>query len=66
MCVADAALYGADNLQMMTGLKWLTRVPLTLKESKEVIERELELKESNLKGYQIAELTSQYGGIDQR
>ena len=66
LCVADAALYSADNLQMMTGLKWLTRVPLTLKESKEVIERELEFKASPLKGYQIAELTSQYGGIDQR
>ena len=66
LCVADAALYSADNLQMMTGLKWLTRVPLTLKESKEVIERELEFKASHLKGYQIAELTSQYGGINQR
>ena len=66
LCVADAALYSADNLQTMTGLKWLTRVPLTLKESKEVIERELELEESNLKGYQIAELTSQYGGVEQR
>ena len=66
LCVADAALYSADNLQMMTGLKWLTRVPLTLKESKEVIERELEFKASYLKGYQITELTSQYGGINQR
>jgi transposase len=29
LCVADAALYSADNLQVMTEMKWLTRVPLT-------------------------------------
>jgi transposase len=66
LCVADAALYSADNLQAMTGIKWLTRVPLTLKESKEVIESNIELQESNSKGYQIAERTSQYAGINQR
>jgi transposase len=66
LCVADAALYGADNLQAMTGIKWLTRVPLTLKESKEVIESNMEFKESNSKGYRTAELTSEYAGINQR
>jgi transposase len=66
LCVADAALYSADNLQAMTGIKWLTRVPLTLKESQAVIESNIEFPESNSKGYQIAEQTSQYAGINQR
>ena len=66
LCVADAALYSAGNLQAMTEIKWLTRVPLTLKESKEVIESNIDLQESKLKGYQIAELTSEYAGIKQR
>jgi transposase len=66
LCVADAALYSADNLQVMTGMKWLTRVPLTLKESKEAIESNMDFKESKSKGYRTAELASQYGGIDQR
>lgn len=66
LCVADAALYSADNLQAMNRIKWLTRVPLTLKESKEVIESNIDFKESDLKGYRTAELTSQYAGVNQR
>ena len=31
LCVADGALYSADNLTAMTGLRWLTRVPLSIK-----------------------------------
>jgi transposase len=31
LCVADGALYSADNITAMTGLKWLTRVPLSIK-----------------------------------
>jgi transposase len=66
LCVADAALYGADNLRAMAGLRWLTRVPSTLKESKELMGSDVEFKKSSLKGYRIAELTSQYAGISQR
>jgi transposase len=66
LCVADAALYSADNLRVMTGIKWLTRVPLTLKESKEAIESNIDFKESKSKGYRTAELASQYAGINQR
>ena len=29
--VADSALYSEENLQRLSGLRWLTRVPLTLK-----------------------------------
>jgi transposase len=31
ICIADAALYSADNIAAMAGLKWLTRVPLSIK-----------------------------------
>lgn len=66
LCVADAALYSQDNLKAMAGIKWLTRVPLSLKESQELVESAPEFQASKLKGYQIAESTSQYAGINQR
>ncbi|HEY9596232.1 MAG TPA: IS1634 family transposase [Cyanophyceae cyanobacterium] len=68
LCVADSALYTADNLKAMKQLKWLTRVPLTLAQAKEVLS-ELQPSEwmtSRLKGYRIAERHSRYGGIQQR
>jgi transposase len=43
LCVADSALYTADNLKAMKQLKWLTRVPLTLAQAKAVL---LELQPS--------------------
>jgi len=30
ICVADSALYSQENLVAMRGLKWLTRVPLSI------------------------------------
>jgi transposase len=32
--VGDSALYTADNLSAMRGMKWITRVPLSVKEAK--------------------------------
>ena len=29
ICVADSALYTAENLSAMAGMKWITRVPLS-------------------------------------
>jgi transposase len=58
----------SDNLKAMKQLKWLTRVPLTLAQAKEVL-LELQPSEwmtSRLKGYRIAERHSRYGGIQQR
>ncbi len=31
--VADSALYSQENLQALEGLRWVTRVPVTLKEA---------------------------------
>lgn len=68
LCVADSALYTADNLIAMKQLKWLTRVPLTLAQAKQVL-LEIQANEwrtSSHKGYRIAERRSHYGGVEQR
>ncbi|MBD1877757.1 IS1634 family transposase [Coleofasciculus sp. FACHB-T130] len=68
LCVADSALYTADNLIAMKQLKWLTRVPLTLAQAKVVL-LEIQANEwqtSRLKGYRLAERQSCYGGVQQR
>lgn len=66
--IADSALYTAENLKRMKQLKWVTRVPLTLNEAKQVLVEvsEDEWVESSLKGYLIAERSSNYGGVEQR
>jgi transposase len=66
--VADSALYSAENLQAMTALKWLTRVPQALKEAKHVIAEveDAAFSDSRIPGYRIAELESNYAGILQR
>jgi transposase len=66
LCVSDAALYSQDNLQAMQGLKWLTRVPLTLTQAQHCIEEATAFDPSKLKGYRIAQSRSDYGGVPQR
>jgi transposase len=52
----------------MAGMKWITRVPLSIKEAQskilEIIESEWQ--PSGLAGYKIAERTSEYSKIKQR
>lgn len=80
--VADSALYSQENLKLMEKIKWITRVPLTLKKAKELIqtveiekikpgkdieERERELiKKLEEKGYNWKEERITYGGVEQR
>ncbi|MEG5019685.1 IS1634 family transposase [Microcoleus sp. B4-C2] len=68
MCVADSALYTRENLSAMTGIKWITRVPLSIKSAQEKIVdiQESEWQASSKKGYKIAERASEYGNIKQR
>ncbi len=35
--VSDSALYSQENIQLMKRMKWITRVPMTLKKAKETI-----------------------------
>lgn len=68
ICVADSALYTKDNLSAMIGIKWITRVPLSIKSAQEKIAdiKEGEWEASLKKGYKIAERTSEYGEVEQR
>ncbi len=66
--VADAALYSEANLQSLSGLQWLTRVPLTLKAATEVVSQlpASALQPTTLAGYAVATVCTEYGGVPQR
>jgi transposase len=67
--VADSALYSEDNLDKLaqTALKWITRVPATLREAQAVIAQAAPQAMAPLhEGYRYHELTSTYGGVAQR
>lgn len=66
LCIADGALYSADNIKAMNDLQWLTRVPLSIKEASTLVNQIFELKPSPVKGYKLAESSSEYGGVPQR
>ncbi len=68
MIVGDSALYTENNLQLMSGMKWLSRVPLSIKSAKELVNKvsAKELKKSKLEGYSWQEVESEYAGIKQR
>jgi transposase len=66
--VADAALYTAGNLNQMSQLRWVSRVPATLTGAKQLL---LEIDSSafvasSLSGYKIAACGNSYAGIQQR
>ncbi|EAM47649.1 IS1634-like element ISCwa1 family transposase [Crocosphaera watsonii] len=73
--VCDSALYGQENLQLIQHLKWITRVPMTIKKAKELVQN-IEVKEVkdedkekrsdlNLESYTWKEEIVTYGGIKQ-
>lgn len=67
--VADSALYNQDNLQKLSQspMKWITRVPATLREAQEALGRADPKAMTPLQeGYRYQPLTSTYGGIEQR
>jgi transposase len=66
LCIADSALYSADNLMAMAGLRWLTRVPLSIKAAAILVDEVVELTPSVIKGYSLKESISEYAGIEQR
>ncbi|WP_041622576.1 IS1634 family transposase [Oscillatoria nigro-viridis] len=68
ICVADSALYTAENLSAMAGMKWITRVPLSIKEAQNKIcnIEDSAWEDSEIKGYKMAVQTSEYAGIKQR
>jgi transposase len=67
--VADGALSSEANLQKLaqTHLKWITRVPATVSAAQAVLAQVDPQALTALKeGYRYQELTSTYGGIEQR
>ena len=65
--VADAAFYTADNLTTLgTHTFWISRVPATLNEVKNLISSDLELTPCADKRYQYVERLSEYGDIPQK
>jgi len=68
LMVADSALYTAPNLEMLTNLRWLTRVPLSVKQAQQLVSQlnESEFHDSSVTGYRWSEHKSNYGGIPQR
>lgn len=68
MIVADSALYTAKNLKLMSSIKWLSRVPLSLRKAKELVKNILdnELTCSSIEGYSWKEEVITYGEVKQR
>ena len=68
ICVADSALYTAENISAMAGMKWITRVPLSIQLAREKISAisDKAWKSAQIKGYKIAAITSEYANIKQR
>lgn len=65
--VADSALYTEDNLKQLQGVKWVTRVPETLKEAKQRIsELQIDRMRECGDGYRISVVPSSYAGVAQR
>jgi transposase len=66
--VADGALYDKGKLLKQSEYLWLSRVPETIKEARELIEKgdqEIDWKERG-KGYKTASFYSNYGDVKQR
>jgi len=65
--IADAAFYTAENLTALgTHTFWISRVPATLNEVKELVAADLALQPCADERYRYAEHTSEYAGIPQK
>ncbi|MHC5747365.1 MAG: IS1634 family transposase [Nostoc sp.] len=73
--VCDSALYSQENIKLIEHLKWISRVPMTIKKAQELVQS-LEIEEinkeekekratQNLDGYTWKEQIVNYGGIKQ-
>jgi transposase len=67
--VADSALYSEANLDKLahTAIKWITRVPATVSEAQVALAHaDPPVMAPLQEGYRYHELTSSYGGVEQR
>jgi transposase len=68
LMVADAALYNAKNISLLSQMRWLCRVPMTVGQAKEVVSTLLltDFISSSLNGYYYSVVKSNYGDVEQR
>ncbi len=65
--VADSALYSTESLEELSQIKWVTRVPETVKEARQrIAESKGEEMSEIAEGYRVRSVCSSYGGIAQR
>jgi transposase len=66
--ITDSALYSADNLQKLIGIHWLCSVPKTIREVQDVLSQltSEQFIKTDLDGYRISSVESEYGGVKQR
>jgi transposase len=68
LMVADAALYNAKNISLLSQMRCLCRVPMTVGLAKEVVSTLLstDFINSSLNGYYYSVVKSNYGDVEQR
>lgn len=66
--IADSALYSAENLQTLSDVLWLSRVPATLKAVKQLYRQvsPAQMLPTDEPGYRLLELCTTYGQVRQR
>jgi transposase len=66
--IADSALYSQDMLQALLSIGWISRVPETIQDARDLLPRiePAEMLPSAQQGYRDREIASQYGGVPQR
>ncbi len=68
LLVADGAIYNAKNINLLSELRWLSRVPMTIGLAKELVSTLLstDFTNSSLTGYYYSVAKSKYGEVEQR
>lgn len=66
--IADSALYSQEMLRALTAVRWLSRVPETIQEARELLQgtEAAAMQSAPQPGYRYREIVSQYGGVPQR
>jgi len=66
--ITDSALYSEESINVLSQVKWITRIPGTLNEVKELCKSITpeQMQESALEGYSYLEIGNNYGGVRQR
>jgi transposase len=66
--IADSALYSEKSINVLSQVKWITSIPGTLNQVKELYKSITpeQMKESALEGYSYLEVGNSYGGVRQR